>query len=108
MLTTVSKPMRGSSSAKARAALAAVLRSAPPNREVGDDGSSPISYLLDVGPAEDALGQEDHHDRKDREGGSVLVGVRHVFGPERLDHAAQQAAEHCARQRADAAEHRRR
>ena len=50
-------------------------------------------------------GQEDQHDGQDREGGDILVVDREIGRPQRLDQADQQAAEHRARQRADAAEH---
>src|SRR4051812_5086261 len=61
--------------------------------------------LFDFGPAEDARGHEDQHDGKDRKGGHVLVLDREVSGPQRLDQADNEPAEHGAGQGADAAEH---
>src|SRR5215211_9183144 len=70
----------------------------------GPDVSAAMSHLLDFRPPEDALGQEDQRNGEDREGGDVLVVDREVGGPHGLDQPDQQAAEHRARQRADAAE----
>src|SRR5437763_17070646 len=51
MLTTVSKPIRGSSTAKARREVAAVWRNELWKREAIGDVFAPISHLLDLGPA---------------------------------------------------------
>src|SRR6266702_3959666 len=59
--------------------------------------ASRISDLFDIGPAEDALWQEDHGDGENREGGDVLIGAGDVFGPQRFDHADQESSEHGAR-----------
>src|ERR1700687_2155315 len=66
------------------------------------------SHFLDFRAAENAGRQEDQHDHQDREGGDVLVFDREIGRPERLDEPDEQAADHRAGQRADAAEHRRR
>jgi hypothetical protein len=50
---------------------------------------------------------KDEHEHQDRERRDVLVLDREIGRPERLDQADEQAAEHCSRHRADAAEHRR-
>src|SRR6202140_4448988 len=64
-----------------------------------------ISDLLDIRPAEQALRQEDQGDGEYGEGGDVLVVDGKVSRPESLDQADQKAADHRARQRADAAQH---
>src|SRR5262245_33883521 len=78
MFWTVSKPISGTSSAKVRRAVMPVWRKAPARS--GLDEETGISHLFDVGPAEDALRQEDHHDDENRKGGHVLIGARYVFG----------------------------
>src|SRR5262249_56592739 len=111
MLVIVLKPISGTNSPSEISAVTPASRNARRRRGGGAAGamaSSGISHLLHVGPAENALRHEDHHDRQDRKGGNVLVGEGHVFAPQGLDDADQEAAEHGARQRADAAEHRRR
>src|SRR5262245_19388430 len=109
MFWTVLKPISGRNSPNAMSAVSAVSRKARMRRGGAMEWatSSRISTFLHVGPAENALRQEDHHDRQNREGGHVFVGARHVFGPQRLDDADQEPAQHRPRQRADAAEYRR-
>src|SRR5947207_9076523 len=106
MFWTVLKPIRGSNSPNVIRAVMAAWRSAPimSTREAGADASSAISHLLHIRSPEDALRQEDHGDGENGEGGNVLVVDREVGRPEGLDQADQQAAEHRARQRANAAE----
>src|SRR5262249_43224721 len=66
-----------------------------------------ISHLLHVRAAEQALGQEDERDGEDREGCDVLVVDRKIRRPHGFDETDEKAADEGARQRADAAEHRR-
>src|SRR3954462_6132900 len=54
--------------------------------------------LFDLRPAQDARRHEDQHDGEDREGGHVLVFDREVSGPQRLDQADDEPAEHGAGQ----------
>src|SRR5215813_11954044 len=86
MFWTVLKPISGRNRPNAMSAVMPASRSARATSEGGaaaDVGaSSGISHLLDVGAAEQALRQEDHHDCQDREGGHVLVGERDVFAPQ--------------------------
>src|SRR5712672_99226 len=83
MLVAVSKPIRGRNNPKARRAVTPVWRNAccMAGRLVDGGAALGISHLLDVGAAEDALRQEDHHDGEDREGGNVLVGAGDVLRP---------------------------
>src|SRR5918994_6629204 len=66
------------------------------------------SDLFDFWPAEDAGRQEDQHDGQDRKGCDILVVDGEIRRPHALDEADEQAAEYGTRDRADAAEHRRR
>src|SRR5215813_9966935 len=108
MFWTVLNPMSGRNSPNAISAVSAPSRSARTTRRGGAEAAAGISHLFHVGPAEDPLRQENHHDGKDREGGDILVGERDVFAPQGFDDADQEAAQHRAGERADAAEHRRR
>src|SRR5438445_738559 len=108
MFWTVTKPISGRNSPNAMRPAKAASRSAraTAGAEAECCASAAMSHLLHVGPAKNALRQEDHGDGKNRKGGDVLVVARNVFGPERLDHADQKPAQHRAWERADAAEHR--
>src|ERR1700730_4471107 len=109
MFWTVLKPISGSSRKKAsRAVTPASLIAARScvRADAASKSAAVMSDFLDVGPAEQALRQEDERDREDREGGDILVVRREIGRPHGLDQADQQPADHCARQRADAAEHR--
>src|SRR5262245_57059144 len=108
MFWTVLKPISGRNSPNAISAVTAVSRSARTmsTRATGADASGAISHLLHVGPAEDALRQEDHGDGENGEGGDVLVVDGEVRRPQGLDETDEQSAEHGARQRADSAQHR--
>src|SRR5712691_1173574 len=64
------------------------------------------SDLLDFRSAENAGGQEDQDHDEDRKRRNVLVLDGKIGGPEGLDQADEEAAEHGARQRADAAKDR--
>src|SRR5215217_8049699 len=99
------------------ASLSAAAKSEPAVRAVADAAAGLIVRsasiavplnLFDFGPAEDARRHEDQHDGENREGGHILVFNREVSGPQRLDQADDEPAEHGAGQRADAAEHGRR
>src|SRR6266545_6131174 len=97
MFWIVLKPISGRNSPKAISAVTPASRSARTTSKrgagtAGATASSGMSHLLDVGAAEKALRQEDHHDREDRERGHVLVSERYVFAPQRLDDADQQPA----------------
>src|SRR4051812_34716814 len=107
MFWTVLKPMSGNSSPKVRSAVTAVWRKAPAI-SVAAEGSSDISHLLDIGPAEDALRHENHHNGEDRERGHVLVVVGDKCRPQRFDETDQEPAQHCTRQGTNAAENCRR
>src|SRR6267154_3769550 len=103
MFWTVSKPTSGSRSPKVKSAVIAVWRKAPA-RPVAAEGSADILHLLDIGPTEDALRHENHHNGEDRESGHVLVGAGHILRPQRLDEADQEPAQHGTRQGTNAAE----
>src|SRR5688572_26002895 len=62
------------------------------------------SDLLDLGPAEQARGQEDQHHDQDAEGRHILVLDREVAGEEGLHEAQHEAAQHGTRDRADPAQ----
>src|SRR5262245_17894456 len=62
-------------------------------------------YLFDFRSAEQARRTEDENQNQDAEGGDILVFGGEISRPECLDEADQHAAQHGARQRADAAEH---
>src|SRR6266567_5791483 len=104
MFCTVLKPISGRNSAKVISAVRPASLSALPTSTRGAVATL-MSYLLDFGPPEQALRQEDQRDGEDREGRDVLVVDREVGRPHGLDQADQQAADHGAGQRADAAEH---
>src|SRR5215475_9182794 len=108
MFWTVLNPISGSSRTKAMSAVQAVRRSARAISTGAAAGcaSSTILDFLHVRAAENALGQEDHGDGEDGEGGDVLVVGGEIGRPHGLDQADQEPAEHGARQRADAAQHR--
>ena len=68
-----------------------------------------MAFSLNLGdqrPAEQALRTEDQDRHQQPEGEHVLVIRVHHAGELRLRHAEQQPAQHRARQRADAAQHR--
>src|SRR5690348_16993546 len=98
------KPISGRNRPKAISAVSPASRNAAATG-FGAFMTSGMSDLLDVRTAEQALRQEDQRDRKHREGGDVLVVEREVGRPHRLDQADEDAADHRAGQRADAAEH---
>src|SRR3984885_6687005 len=113
--TPVRKPINGSNSPNAMTPIKAASRNASAiltrslwARALRAPAArpEPISDLLDIGPAEQALRQEDERNRQHGKSGDVLVVDRKVSRPEDLDQADQQAADHRARQRTDAAEHR--
>src|SRR5579871_2826882 len=62
--------------------------------------------FFDFRSAEQAGRKEDENDDQDGERGNVLVLDREIGGPERLDQADRQSAEHGAGERADATEDR--
>src|SRR5674536_261436 len=66
---------------------------------------SPISHLLDIRPAEQALRQEDQCDGEHGKGGDVLVVDGKIGRPHGLYQANQDAADQRARQGADGAQH---
>src|SRR5262249_53350743 len=109
MFWTVLKPISGSKSPNAMRPVIAAWRSAPTisTREAGGGASSAISHLLHIRSAEDALRHEDHGDGENGEGGDILVVDGEIRRPHGLDEPDQQAADDRARQRADAAQHRR-
>src|SRR5262245_55927419 len=85
MLCSVLKPISGRNSPKASSAATAALLSAPAtSARATARGSSAISDFLHVGPAEDALRQEDQRDGEDRERRNVLVVDREIGRPEGL------------------------
>src|SRR5438067_7451269 len=75
MFCTVLKPISGRNRPKAISPASAASRSARmiSTRDAGGDASTVISHFLHVRPAENALRQEDHGDREDRERRDVLV-----------------------------------
>src|SRR6266567_4994500 len=98
MFWTVLKPINGNRRPNARRPVKRASRSARPiSGPANFCAASGISDLFDIGPAEDALWQEDHGDGENREGGDVLIGAGDVFGPQRFDHADQESSEHGAR-----------
>src|SRR5690242_11704837 len=108
MFWTVRKPISGSSRKKVMTAVRAASFAAAA-RSMRASPAAPcacMSDFLDVRPAEQALWQEDEGDGEHREGRDVLVVDREVGRPHGLDQADENPADHCARQRADAAEHR--
>src|SRR5262249_3033918 len=107
MFWTVLKPISGRNRPNAISAVIAVSRRmrTMSTCAAGNDACGAISHLLHVGPAEDALRQEDHGDGENGEGGDVLVVDREVRRPQRLDETDEQTAEHGARQRSDPAQH---
>src|SRR6478672_6141464 len=84
MFCTVLKPISGRNSTKDMAAVIAALfsaaamsmRGAAPATASG--AATLTSHLLDVGPPEQALRQEDQRDGEDREGRDVLVVDREI------------------------------
>src|ERR1700730_5193347 len=102
---TVLNPISGRNSAKVISAVRPASFSALPTSMRGAVATL-MSYLLDFGPSQQTLRQEDQRDREDREGRDVLVIDREVGRPHGLDQADQQAADDGAGERADAAEHR--
>src|ERR1700681_1809105 len=95
MFWTVLKPISGRNRPKEIRPASAASRSARTmsTRAAGGDASTVISHLLHVRPAENALRQEDHGDRQNREGGDVLVVGGKIRRPHGLDEADQQAAQ---------------
>src|SRR5882757_7506049 len=87
MFWTVLKPIRGRNRPKAIRPANAASRSARTmsTRAADGDASSVISDLLHVRPAENALRQEDHGDRQNRECGDVLVVGGEIRRPHGLD-----------------------
>src|ERR1700716_837638 len=108
MFWTVLNPISGRNMPnEIRAVIAASRRARTMStREAGRDASCAILHLLHVRPAQNPLGQEDHGDGENGEGGDVLVVGGEVRRPHRLDEADQQAAKDGARKRADAPEDR--
>src|SRR5438128_5149916 len=112
MFCTVLKPISGSSSANAISAVKAASLSARATFErVSDRGravsgaATAMSHLLHFRAPEQALRQEDQRDRQNGERRDVLVVDRKISRPHRFDEADQDASDHRARPRADAAEH---
>src|SRR5262249_9884055 len=97
--STVRKPTMKTPRAAATRAVRAASLSIPGRRE------STISDLFDLRFAEQPGRPEDQDEHEDGEGRDVLVFAGEVAGQEDLDKADQQAAQHGARQRADAAQH---
>src|ERR1700692_893136 len=106
--TPVKKPISGNSTPKATRPVKPASRTAPAMSTRPLCAPLAISDLLDIRPAEQALWQEDQGDGQHGEGSDVLVVDGKVGRPEGLDQADQDAADHRAGQRADAAEHGRR
>src|SRR5262249_8082561 len=108
MFWTVLKPISGSSRPNAMRPVIAAWRSAraTATREADGGSSGAISHLVHVRSAEDALRQEDHGDGEDGEGGDILIVGGEIGRPHGLDQTDQQAAEHGARERANASQHR--
>src|SRR3984893_7842726 len=104
--TPVCKPMSGKNRPKAISPVKAASRSAPAISTRSLCAPACISDLLDIRPAEQTLRQEDQCDHQHGKSRDVLVVDGKVSRPERLDQADQQAADHRAGQRTDAAEHR--
>src|SRR4051794_17946106 len=103
MFCTVLKPISGRKSAKVISAVRPASFSALPTSTRGAVATL-MSYLLDFGPPQQTLRQEDQRDGEDGKGGDVLVVDREVGRPHGFDQADQQASNHGAGQRADAAE----
>src|SRR5262249_16260720 len=101
---TVLNPISGSNRPNAMRPVIAAWRSArtTSTREADCVASCPISHLLHVRSAGDALRQEDHGDGKDGEGRDILVVAGEISRPHGLDQTDEQAAKHGARKRADA------
>src|SRR5580693_10417541 len=98
MLTTVWKPISGSNRPKAIRPVNPASRKAPTMSTCSPWTRSlcapaPMSDLLDIRPAEQALRQEDQGDRQHRESGDVFVVDGKVSRPEGLDQADQKAAD---------------
>src|ERR1700745_2694657 len=66
-----------------------------------------LSDFFDFGTAEQAGRHEDQNHDQERECGDVLLLDREIGRPEGFDQADREATRHRARQRTDAAEHRR-
>src|SRR5215468_10799366 len=111
ILVVVLKPTSGRNTPSAISAVSPVSRSAPAKRVriLAPPGCMPpMSDLLDVGPAQQPLGQENQGDCQYGESGDILVVDREVSRPQRFNQSDQKTADDCARERADSAEHRRR
>src|ERR1017187_6307958 len=103
MFVTVWKPISGRNRAKASRAVKPASRSARAISTRWFGAPSAISHLLDIRPAEQALRQEDQCDGEHGKGGDVLVVDGKIGRPHGLYQANENAADHRARQRADAA-----
>src|SRR5262249_57431582 len=106
----VSKPSSGRNTPSATSAVSPVSRSASAKRVrifAPPSCMPPISDLLDVGPAQQPLRQENQSDCQYGESGDILVVDREVSRPQRFNQSDQKTADDCARERADSAEHRR-
>src|SRR5579862_9605026 len=106
--TPVKNPISGNSTPKAIKPVKPASRNAPvmSTRRLCAPAcltAACISDLLDIRPAEQALRQEDQCDGQHRERGDVLGVDGKISRPEGLDQADQDAADHRAGQRPDAA-----
>src|SRR5664279_3218449 len=91
MSTTVLKPISGRNKPKARSAVMPASVKARLSLLRSIVARAVISYLFDVGPAEQALRQENQRDREHGEGRDVLVvdgkiGRPHGFDPVSYTH----------------------
>src|ERR1044072_127417 len=83
------------------------MKAMPGAREACSDAIAATALdFFDFRPAEQPGRKEDQHDDQNRKRRDVLVFDGEIRGPESLDQPDQQSAEHRARQRADAAQHR--
>src|SRR5262249_33168736 len=104
------KPTSGRNKPNAIIAVSPAARSASPKRvRIFAPASCmpPIPDLLDVGPAQQTLRQENQGDCQHGEGGHILVVDREIRRPQCFNEPDQKTAHDCARQRADTAKHRR-
>src|SRR5580700_1898078 len=96
--TPVKNPISGKSAPNATRPVKPASRKAPVISTRPLCAPLPISDLLDIRPAEQALRQEDQGNRQHREGGDIFVVDGEVGRPEGLDQADQEAADHRAGQ----------
>src|SRR5215469_18368305 len=104
----VSKPTSGRNTPSATSAVSAVSRSASPKRVriLGPAAcAAPISDLLDIRPAQQPLRQENQSDRQHGESSDILIVDGEVGRPQRFNQADEKAADNCAGQRTDTAQH---